>query len=112
MHYYSSDVKILTEIANGIQNFVRENEADPLSKSLKLLPIVRPIFTHNGIRQTAIHIAFEKQVLQSQDVMMNLITGDKNVSATRLFGDIIDTLINSDSDAVLEFFHKSFIVTD
>jgi hypothetical protein len=112
MHYYSSEVKILTDIANCIKAFVRENESDPVSNHIALLPIVRPIFTHNGIRQTAIHLAFEKQVLQSQDVMMNLITGDKNVSATRLFGDIIDTLINSDSDAVLEFFHKSFIVTD
>jgi hypothetical protein len=98
LHYLSDNPRLLGILTSNLNNFMQNRDYDPLSKFLRFVVLHRPQFSVGNNRQTPIHLAYEKQVPASQEIMLNMInTGPKNIAATRLFGDIIDIMIENHS---------------
>ena len=61
---------------------------------------------------TPIHIALKKQSPIAFEIMFKLLGNQQKVCATSQLLCVLELLVNSSSQAVIDFFENSFLITD
>ena len=83
---------------------------------VNMLPLVflhsNPALNRPGKKTTPIHIALDKQSPIAFETMFELLVSQNKVCVTSQLLDVLDPIINSQSQAVLDFFNQSFLITD
>lgn len=81
-----------------------------------MLPLVflhsNPQLNKPGKKTTPIHIALDKQSPISFETMFSLLVHQRKVCVTSQLLDVLETVINSQSQSVIDFFENSFYITD
>lgn len=87
--------------------------ADP---RVNMLPMVflhsNPQLNKPGKKTTPIHIALDKQSPISFDTMFAMLVNQTKICVTSQLLDVLETIISSQSQSVLDFFENSFYITD
>ena len=81
-----------------------------------MLPLVflhsNPALNPPGKKTTPIHIALDKQSPIAFETMFELLVDQRKVCVTSQLLDVLDPIINSSSQSVLDFFNNCFYITD
>ena len=112
-HYFATKPQVLTAVRDAMQVALNERRDDA---RVKLLPLVflhsSPLLNKNGKKTTPIHIALDKNSPVSFEIMIQQLVDQRKVCVTSQLIDVLEIIINSPSQSVLEFFNNSFYITD
>ena len=71
-----------------------------------------PKRNEKGIKTTPLHVALDQNSQLAFDIMFGLLSEQTKVCITPHLLDRISDIMNKNSDVVLDFFDKSFFITD
>jgi len=112
-HYFATNIKVLNAVEDAM-NIAKQERSDDVR--VTMLPLVflhsNPQLNKPGKKTTPIHIALDKQSPISFDTMFSLLVHQNKVCITPQLLDVLETVINSQSQSVLDFFENSFYITD
>ena len=109
-HHFAADIKLLTTVTDCIED---KSSKDPVLKMIPSLflhsnPMLNPI----GKKTTPIHIAIDKQSPMAFETMFKMLIDSPKLCITSQLLDVLEYIIENDSETVLDFFNNSFYVTD
>ena len=112
-HNFATNFKVLNAVQDAMTIAKQERSDD---SRVNMLPLVflhsNPLLNKPGKKTTPIHIALDKQSPISFESMFELLVDQRKVCVTAQLLDVLETIINSKSQAVLDFFENSFFITD